>query len=246
MNRDRFASALNSDRLRILNVAIARREEPVTFWDNEQNDDWGTTSDDFRKRNADAGTSMRAVTVPGQPLHNILDQYGTPYYLKIDIEGSDLLCLEALRGRELPRFLSIEADFSTADALFSQMALLWELGYRNYMLVNQGANRWRRCPNPPLEGQYVDEKFGMYCSGLFGKELPGKWVTGAELMASAGRLLWEQRNFGLNAPHSRSLPGRVYMGVRRLMRNPVAWYDIHVTTGESYSRPSPVTSAAAA
>jgi hypothetical protein len=73
----------------------------------------------------------------------------------------------------------------------------------------------------------VDAKFGMFCSGLFGEELPGRWITAHDLVAGAKPLLWEQRTFGLNAPHSRSVPGRVYMGVRRLIHNPVSWYDIH-------------------
>ena len=224
---EKFAADVESDRLRILNIAVAEEEGPVTFWANDQNDDWGTTSDSFKQRNEKAGTTMQPVTVTGRPLQRILDEYGTPYYLKIDVEGSDTLCLKSLRGRELPNFVSIEADFETADAFFEQIAILWEVGYRKFQIINQGCFRWWRCPNPPREGDYVDTRFVDYSTGLFGEELSGEWICASQLVARAKPLLWEQRMFGLNAPHSRSLSGRCFMGARRLLRNPVAWYDIH-------------------
>ena len=224
---EKFSSAIADDRLRLLNVAIASRAEPVTFWSNDQYDDWGTTSDEFVQRNAAAGTSMHAVTVPGLPLQRILDEHGTPHYLKIDIEGSDSLCLEALRGREIPQYLSIEADLTSPDAMFAQLAAMWELGYRHFQILNQGCNRWRECPNPAREGQYVKASFGAFSSGLFGEELPDEWMCATDLVSLAKPLVREQQTYGLNAPHYRSIPGRGYKALRRLLHNPVAWYDIH-------------------
>jgi FkbM family methyltransferase len=228
-NRERFAAEIGAKRLHLLNLAIAEREGPVTFWANDQNDDWSTISEAFLRRNEQAGTTSTSIVVQGKPLQQILDEYGTPYYLKIDIEGSDTLCLRALKDRELPQYVSVEADFTTTDTLFEQLSTLWTLGFRKFKILNQACNRWTRCPRPALEGKYVQTTFGLYSSGLFGEETPGKWLSAAEMLGEAKPMIWEQRMFGFQAPHSRSVPGRAYIAMRRVMRKPVAWYDIHAT-----------------
>jgi FkbM family methyltransferase len=229
--KTRFANYLADGRLRIYNVAIADHAGPVRFWVNDQKDDWGTINAGFAQRNAKSGTTAHEITVESVRFEDILDECGTPYYLKIDIEGSDLLCLNALRRRELPKYLSFEAEVDSMDQVFNQLSVLWNLGYRQFKFVNQGLNRRIRCPEPAREGQYVDARFDDFSSGLFGEELSGKWLSADEAIGAARPLVRDQRYFGLNAPYSRSLWGRAYRGFRRLTGNPVAWYDIHATIG---------------
>src|SRR4051812_16556885 len=90
----RLAKYLADGRLRIHKVAVAEHAGTVKFWMNDQKDDWGTTSQDFLDRNLKQGTTAREITVESRKFEDILDECGTPYYLKIDIEGSDLLCLK--------------------------------------------------------------------------------------------------------------------------------------------------------
>jgi hypothetical protein len=49
----------------------------------------------------------------------------------VDIEGNDLLCLHALRGRELPPYVSVESGGVTA------LDLLMDIGYPRFKLIDQ-------------------------------------------------------------------------------------------------------------
>jgi len=228
---ERLSPNLQEGRLRIYNLAVAEHKGTTTFWKNEQKDDWGTTRSDFADRTQKAGTTNTPITVPCRPFAEILEECGTPYYLKIDIEGSELLCLDALKGREVPQYISVEADTGSPDELAAQLSVLKSLGYREFKIVNQGMNRAMRCPNPPREGRYVDARFDGFCSGLFGEEAPGKWASADELLRAARPLVRDQQLFGTSSPHSGSLWSRGYRIFKRLLGNPVAWHDIHARIG---------------
>jgi hypothetical protein len=62
---------------------------------------------------------------------DILDAHGSPHYLKIDIEGKDHLCLEALQNRTKPKYISVEA------VNLSLLETIHNLGYTKYKLVCQ-------------------------------------------------------------------------------------------------------------
>jgi hypothetical protein len=179
------------------------------------------------------GTTNQPITVPCRRFEELLDETGTPYYLKIDIEGADLLCLEALTGRELPKYVSIEADLTTFDGLFTQLSILWNLGYREFKFLNQGLNRRLRCPQPAREGRYVDFRFDRdnLCSGLFGEESAGRWHGVEHILTQARGPLRDQRNFGLNGRYANAVWGRGYKACKWLLRQPIAWFDIHARAG---------------
>ena len=55
------------------------------------------------------GSEWTKITVPKIPFSWLIAQFGVPYFLKIDIEGADMLCLKALmRSQGRPNFISIE------------------------------------------------------------------------------------------------------------------------------------------
>jgi hypothetical protein len=154
-----------------------------------------------------------------------LAQHGIPYYLKIDIEGADSLCLQALeRFDERPKYISIEAALTSFDDAFSELAALWTLGYRSFKIVNQSKHKFLRCPNPPLEGDYVDYRFDGTCTGPFGEEAPGSWMAIGDTLSRYRGLLREQKYFGGTAPLFNTPVHRVY---ELLRREPVGWYDFH-------------------
>jgi FkbM family methyltransferase len=227
----RLAKYLADGTLRIYKVAVAEHTGTVKFWMNDQKDDWGTTSEEFLDRNSRQGTTSREITVESRRFQDILDESGTPYYLKVDIEGSDLLCLKALQGRERPEYVSFEAEMDSMDQVFDQLSILWSLGYRQFKILNQALIPGMRCPQPAREGRYVDARFDDFSSGLFGEESPGKWRSVDEVMAAARPLVRDQRLFGLNGPYARSVWGRGYRGLRKIMGEPVAWHDIHAKLG---------------
>ena len=90
--------------------------------------------------------------MPCVTFDSILREHGVPYYLKIDIEGRDLLCIEALERGALPVYVSTEM-YTTR-----QICQLSNFGYSRFKLVNQ-------------------REHGGYCSGQFGEEATGQWRT---------------------------------------------------------------------
>jgi FkbM family methyltransferase len=166
-----------AERLRIVNAAIHDQSGTVSFYVNERVSVWGTTQRQWAERNARLGTASREISVSATTLQDVIGTHGMPYYMKIDIEGSDTMCLDALRDfNERPPFLSIESA-TTFEGVFAELSKLHELGYRRFNLVPQHTVPQQTCPSPALEGVYVEHRFRFGSSGLFGRELPGKWLT---------------------------------------------------------------------
>ena len=86
---------------------------------------------------------------------------------------------------------------------------------------------------PPNEGCYVDFRFSDYSTGLFGEELPGKWISANDALSISRSLVQDERLFGLTGKHANAWWARGYRGVRKLLRRPIAWYDIHARLGET-------------
>lgn len=79
------------------------------------------------------GMNFTETKVKCRPFAAMLADYGTPLFMKIDIEGNDYLCLRSLGTQTAPRFLSWEA---TQDVV-EQLLLAKSLGYQKFALVNQ-------------------------------------------------------------------------------------------------------------
>jgi FkbM family methyltransferase len=225
----RFADEIDAGRLVIHHVAIGEREGPVEFFVNDQKTDWGTTSHAFVARNEALGTTHTKIEVPCVPLQRIIEEHGVPYYAKIDIEGADHLCLAAfLDFAERPEYLSVEATLDRFDGAFGEFAHLWVLGYRRFKIVNQALHPTVRCPQPALEGLYVDQRFDGHMSGPFGEETPGEWRDVESAFARYRAILADQRKFGARGRYYRT-PFRQLDRWRRRWTNqePAGWYDVH-------------------
>ena len=174
-------------------------------------------------RNELFGITNTVIRVPCNRFKTLLDIYGISYYLKIDIEGSDILCLEALKEyEERPRYIAIEADVSSFEGAFAELSTLWSLGYRQFKIINQALNHKVKCPNPPLEGKYVDYDFDGFCSGPFGEETLGPWMSVEKTLLEYKFILMEQKYFG----DGKKLTGTMFYKLYSLVRR-VGWYDLH-------------------
>lgn len=163
------AQYLKDGRLHIVQKALARQSnEMIPFYVTAEKDDWGSAD----RLNAEKGLyTASEITVPTITLNEILADFGSPYYVKCDIEGGDAIFVEQLAATDVrPSFVSIELT-STLD-----LSRLASLGYRQFQLVNQWINPHRQPPIPAREGRYVHVNFFGEMSGLFGRELPeDKW-----------------------------------------------------------------------
>src|SRR5262249_12527349 len=228
--RVRLRSYLESGQLTLINAAIADSAGPVAFFINRTISVYGTACGNWAKRNELFGAPSEQTTVNGIRFSDALAEHGIPYYLKIDIEGSDLLCLHALKSAaSRPKYVSIEsATVRWADAL-EEFSVLCELGYSKFKLIQQRDVPKQRCPNPPAEGRYVDHHFEKGSSGLFGDELPGKWMSEREALRSYRFKFLRYRLVGDESILWRSKYGQTLYNryVTRLLR--VGWYDTHAT-----------------
>lgn len=136
----RFRTELRAERLRILNVGIAESSGMGEFWICDECSIWSSFDKRIPARN---GSRYHSVMVPTRRFGEILDEHGTPFYLKIDIEGYDQICVKDLIGRPLPPFISVESecvgedqDLSDSEAL-ATLELLHQVGYRKFKLISQ-------------------------------------------------------------------------------------------------------------
>ncbi|MHC2241017.1 FkbM family methyltransferase [Bradyrhizobium elkanii] len=191
------------ERFTAVNKALSDRAgELASFYSVPEKDDWGSLS----KLAAEKGRYQSIeIVVPTTDLHELLDQYGTPYYIKCDLEGADVIFRDQLaRDRRRPVFVSLEVN-SEVD-----IDILAEAGYDRGQIVNQWMHPFTHVPNPPSEGSYHEARFTGETSGLFGLELPReKW---SPLEAVKDRYLrWR----ALKAMDENLAPG---------------WVDVHVCT----------------
>lgn len=125
--RQRFSSAIESGQLTILEIAIGPEEDILPFWIST-NPEYNS----FSKENASKwGESSHMIEVPARPFEDVLSEYGEPYYLKVDIEGADHYCIEALNPSGLPTYLSFEKD------QLGDLHTAYKLGYTRFKLISQ-------------------------------------------------------------------------------------------------------------
>jgi FkbM family methyltransferase len=127
----RFEKQIGEGRLKILNVALTESGEVLPFWICETRSEWSSFDRAIASRD---GSPHHAVHVPCRQFRSIMDEHGVPYYLKVDIEGNDRLCLEALTADDLPVYLSFEMEQEASERSFS---LLRELGYDASKCISQ-------------------------------------------------------------------------------------------------------------
>jgi FkbM family methyltransferase len=137
--RLRFAREIQAGRLTLLNVGVSRDSGTMEFWVSDV-PEWSSFDRSIASRD---GTRHSAVAVATAPFGQILEQYGVPHYLKIDIEGNDRLCVDALKGTTIPKYISVESEcvgdsgVLTDEEATAMLVLLKEIGYRRFKLVNQ-------------------------------------------------------------------------------------------------------------
>jgi len=154
-----------------VNKALSQRAgETTTFYSVPDKDDWGSLT----KLAAEKGTYASVeIVIPTTDLHELFEQYGTPYYIKCDLEGADEIFRDQLaKDHRRPVFVSLEVN---SEVDFDVLKLA---GYDRAQIVNQFMHPFTQAPNPPIEGEYHNARFNGETSGLFGLELPrDKWRT---------------------------------------------------------------------
>jgi FkbM family methyltransferase len=224
--KERFRTSLSEGSLSLIEAAIAENSGEVDFYVNQANSVWGTIRPEWAERNARFDSPSKVVRIKAIAFSEVLGKYGVPYYVKIDVEGADLLCLEGLMSQPArPEFVSIESEKRSWSALLGEFAVFRKLGYTKFKIVDQTQVHLQRPPNPAAEGRDAEYRGEPGSSGLFGKELPGRWLTEREAIQRYRLIFVKYVLFG-DYGMLRFL-FRV-PGFRRILK-PAPWYDTHAT-----------------
>ena len=226
VGREKFAHDIESGRLVLLNVAVAETSGPISFFESDH-DGWGSIRLDWAKSSERLGVEWREITVQGKQFGEILRQFGIPYYMKVDIEGADSLCLKALAEfDDRPQHISIEAEADVLSNIRKEIAAFSGLGYAKFKIVRQGHVPLQSCPFPAREGRFFEYKFPYGSSGMFGEEAPGEWLSGDQVVEAYRKIVRLRRLFG-HKGWIRRLP--LGNKITNALRPDVSWYDTHAS-----------------
>ncbi len=137
---ERFQKEAESGQLKILPLAIADQAGVEDFWICEGQSEWNSLKKELASREMRHHHSVRVKT---SRFRDILSLYERPYYVKVDIEGSDCLCLWDLDESNSPKFVSAESECSGDEVALDEaqylttIRLMQKKGYDKFKLVSQ-------------------------------------------------------------------------------------------------------------
>jgi FkbM family methyltransferase len=125
----RFKKFIDDGKLTILNIGIADIEGHLEFYQNKKNSVWNSFHKEVGTHN---DAEAEVITVATKQIAQVVEEFGMPHYMKIDIEGNDVTCLDSLlRYGKKPNYISVE--LSNLELI----AKLQQLGYSKFRIVEQ-------------------------------------------------------------------------------------------------------------
>ncbi len=172
--REKFDREIQEGHLEVLNVGIAERDGFADFWICEDKPEFNSFHRQIAARDS---YSCHCIQIPVVRFSTIIERYGVPYYLKIDIEGNDMLCLDGLTSSTAPKYLSVESECpldersATVEAGLRTLQKLYSLGYRQFKLIDQYT--FCSLTLPPTAGYRVDAFARRIFNGRFLEDMRG-------------------------------------------------------------------------
>ncbi|HEY6505595.1 MAG TPA: FkbM family methyltransferase [Chitinophagaceae bacterium] len=191
--KEKFKDAIKANRLTILNAGVAKEAGVLPFYVNLYTSEWSSFDKTIGSRN---NTSFETINVPCVTTKSLFEEYGVPYYMKVDIEGNDFLCLNDIPDSGIkPPYVSCEAVH------LEWLDILKQKGYTKFKLINQGdgfnpinlsrEKKWyypayRRIRNGVEQRarKIIQFRHLASSSGPFGEDTKGKWKTYEETRQS--------------------------------------------------------------
>lgn len=197
---------------------------------------WGTVHKDWTSRNRRLGSDAKTISVETMDPESIYRTYGVPFYMKIDIEGSDVDVLKSLFKVETnmrPKYVSIESSKTSFKNLQEELRILSHLGYTKFAAVNQERIKKQTCWISE-SGERVCHYHERDSSGPFGDDLKVSWKTIEEVTREYRFIFLKYRLFGddgLLAPRKlrSSFVRSIYSKILSAFYLSPGWYDTHAT-----------------
>ncbi|MDP7036208.1 MAG: FkbM family methyltransferase [Planctomycetota bacterium] len=172
----KFAKEISEERLAVVaSVVTTAKEhrESVKFYLHRSNH----VLSQFPK--PDDLQDFDEVNLPSTSLKELFDQYGLPYYLKIDIENYDQEILRELFALDVfPVYLSAE---SHEPAVIAEMILAQK--YTGFKLV-EGFSVARKYKDMDVDG--VSVSLTHHSAGPFGEDIEGPWFSKTDFLMLLG------------------------------------------------------------
>lgn len=229
----RFEAELKSGQLHIIEGAIAELSagDNITFFKNE-NSIWGTICPTWAERNLNAGRASERIEVKRVDMKDVFDKFGTPFFVKIDIEGADDIVLKSLALlSEKPQYVSVETEKTSFDGAKQQIQSLCDLGYRRFQIIQQDPISGSNLKTRTREGNSLNYTFEPDASGPFGEDLTGPWLTAKIAATKLKHISFLYRAFGDTAPIRHNSVGRALRLIYKIAtgyRGALpGWHDTH-------------------
>ena len=169
--KERFHKEIKQGKLFIENCVLTAEEDDAQVRFYIRKDDHVRSQ--FPEPSPDALENYEEVTLPSSSVKHIIEKYGEPYYIKIDIEHYDSQILRALyQGGYFPSFISAESHS------LEILSLLIIMGYGAFKLV-EGKTVSQEYSSHMIScgEEMLPYSFPYHAAGPFGEDIKGKWMT---------------------------------------------------------------------
>jgi FkbM family methyltransferase len=225
--KDRHRLEIERGAYAVVDKAISETPGTISFFVNKKLSVWGTADPDWARRNKGMGADSEEIKVPSIRFSEVLEQHGCPHYLKIDVEGADMLCVRALLGTTCrPTYISVESNKTSWRELMREFDTFEQLGYHRFKVVDQRLHRNGQYKS--RGGAMVQHTFVGGTTGPFGEDLDGPWLTKQQAIRAYIPIFLLYKTLGDNTLLSRLLKNVPFL--RRLV-DKVSWYDTHAWHG---------------
>jgi FkbM family methyltransferase len=171
--RSKFAKEIDQNRVLVENCVITDNDDmgEVDFYLHKKDH----TLSQFPIPLRDTINCFEKIKLPSKSIINIINKYGTPYYIKLDVEHYEVPLLNTLFKNNIrPPFISAEAK------VIEVFEALVNLGKYNVFKLVNGWSIVDIYKNRSIEvygkNASVKYSFPYHSSGPFGHDLDGLWL----------------------------------------------------------------------
>lgn len=223
----RLSQDIESGNLVILNKAIGDSYGKLPFFVCNEEHARSTASLELVKHWTNEGETFSKIEVDFYSANDIISEYGSAHYVKVDIEGLDLVCISQIfKSGELPEYLSFEVDFKEIK---KALMLCRSNGYTQFALINQAEVSSTEDVIVRDDGSVERYKFRTGQTGNFGAGLNVEWVNSSQIRRQLESIKFQYRVATLirKALSWSSGSRKIRNALLQRLTKANGWYDVH-------------------